>query len=386
MKPAAKLLLKLLILVLPFVIISIPILLSGEFLSGKLVSVLQQKYDFSILYGPIAESQYRFYKSESTRIVKPSVILMGDSRALVIHSFFFNEDIIFYNTGYTVTNTAEMQYFLESQDTSNMDVIIFALNHFSFNINWSDVGYPNHQDYITPHPPDYIANIKSQIDYLQSSRKAGKSVLTKNIFDTGLLGLNAVINSNGMLNDGSYFYGEIHYKEDDGQDTQGRMEDTLDRIENANRRFQHGERANPNAIHYLELFLQYCKDNDIYVICFAPPYAPIVNKAMKERGDAYAYQYETLEIVPRIFENFGYEFYDYTDASFLGCTDDFYLDGFHGSDVVFLRMFIDMIEHGSRLGRYCALDDLQIFNTERFSNTRLFETWKQYNKLTLLRH
>ncbi len=305
---------------------------------------------------------------------------MGDSRALQIRSFFFNPETAVYNAGYATNNTADMQYYLESQDISDIDVVIFALNHFSFNANWNKVSYPNHNDYIEP--TSTVTNVVSQMAYIINNMNMTE-IPVSDFLDMRLVGLNASINHNGMLNDGSYYYGEICEAADRGQSASERLANTLDRIENANDRFEHGEHADPDAILYLEEFLQYCKENDIYVICFAPPYAPTVNGAIKEKEDAYGYHYETLEVLPGIFDDYGFEFFDYTDVSFLGCTDDYFLDGFHGSDVVNLRMFINMIEQGSRLGEYCTLEDLQGYDTSRFSDIRILETWEQYNKISV---
>ena len=101
MRPINRFMLKLIVFLLPFIVISIPIILSGEFLTGKWVAILQHEHGRSILYGPAAEKQIRFYKAESTRIENPSVIIMGDSRALQVRSFFLDKHVKFYNTGYT---------------------------------------------------------------------------------------------------------------------------------------------------------------------------------------------------------------------------------------------------------------------------------------------
>jgi hypothetical protein len=306
---------------------------------------------------------------------------MGDSRALQVRDFFFNRDVDIYNAGYSVINTADMQYFLEVQDISNIDVVLFALNHFSFNTNWCDVSYPTDNSYTEP---AQSMNILSQMRYsIRSSMKIGKTIEVASLVDSNFVGLNAKFNRGGMLNDGSYYYGETYQEIDEGESIQKRLLDTIKSIENGNGRFVYGNQVNPNAVFYLKEFLQYCKDNGIYVICYAPPYAPTVNISMKAKGDSYAYQYELLKILPDVFRQYGFEFFDYTDASYLDCTDDYYIDGFHGSDVVFLRMFIDMIKHGSRLSDYCTLEYLQKYEESRFSNIRIFETWEQYNELTL---
>lgn len=370
---------KLIIFVVPLLILYAPVFLSGEHITGKAAAHRQHQDKQSILYGPAAENQFRYYKAESSRMIDPSVLLLGDSRALQVRSFFFDHGVNFYNAGYSVVHTADMQYFLEAQDVQNIDMVIIVLSHFSFNANFQDIEYPKHADY-KQMPSNGIFDAGIQAKYMWNSIKAGKFILA-NMSNKNAIGQNAKINFNGMLNDGSYYYGELFAKEDQRTEgTDDRLKDTLNRIKNASSRFEHGDSANPKAFHYLEQFLQYCKNNGIFVIAYAPPYAPAVNNAMLEKGEAYAYQYEMLETVPSIFKEYEFEFYDYTDAASLDCTDDFYLDGFHGSDVVFLRIFMDMMARGSLLNEYCSLEHLRAYDQNRYSDLRLMQTWEQYNR------
>lgn len=385
--PVIKLCVKLFIFLLPFCLFFSPVILSGEYFGGGYYAIRQNTDKQSMLYGPIAEDQYKYYKAEAARLANPSVLALGDSRALTIPAFFFKRDVSFYNAGYSVVDTADMQYFLEHQNTQDMDYVIISLSHFSFNSNFRDIEQPTHTDFSTQSSLHGVHGIDfaSSGQFFIKSLMAGNFAFVENTFKPNIAGLNAKANQNGMLNDGSYFYGEVFRKTASGQSAGDRVADTLNRIEHADRAFQHGEHVNPNAIDSLEEFLEFCTERNIYVIAYAPPYAPTVNEAMDQHGGDYGYQKEMLALLPSIFTAHGYEFHDYTDAAFLGCTDDFYIDGFHGSEVVFLRMFIDMIENGSRLKDICDLSDLQAYDMARFSDLRILQTWEEYNDLILNR-
>ena len=382
MKSAKKVCLKIIIFLLPLVIFFLPILLSGEHLDGGDVARLMHVDGRSLLYGPIIEDNYRYYKAESARLVKPSVLVVGASRALQIRSFFFNNDVAFYNAGFVTGNTADMQCFLEAQDPGSIDILIISLAQQHFNENIPFAPHPGYTDFSEPAEGSAVG-IDFLLNHLLWEIKTGKPVYGTGLWNMNIIGRTAKTIYTGMLNDGSFYYGYIYQQADTGQDAMDRMAGILARIENATDRYIHGEHVNPDAVNHLTQFLQYCRNNNIHVIAYVPSASPTVNDAIRAKGSAYGYRREMLAFVPAIFEEYGHEFYDYTDAAFLGCTEDFYIDGDHASDVVFLRMFIDMIERGSRLGDYCNVEDLQAYDRARFSDLRIFDTWEQYNGLWL---
>ena len=375
---------KLLLFVLPAAILFYPVLCSGEMANGGIVAVLQHVYNIPIIYGPLySETQYQYYKAAATQIREPEVLVIGDSRSLQIHDFFFKEDVNMYNAGYCAITTADIQYFLETcKGTSSVNTVIFPLSHFSFNENYQDVFYPDHNKY-----SDYkegVGSTFSQVVHrLYEDIQKGTLTLADYygiIKNTNAVGLNAKFNGNGILNSGAYYYGKT-YSEEDNHDSTYRIQDTLTRIKNANMRFEHGETASPSAIYYLREFLNYCEENEIYVISYAPPYAPSVNHAMEAKGEAYGYQEEMLRLVPEIFAEYSNaEFFDYTDISFLGCNDDYFIDGFHGGDVAFTRMFVDMISKGSRLKDLCDINALREYDRNRYSDLVLFSGVEEYIK------
>ena len=379
MKQVRIFFMKLMIFSLPLMFAFSPLLFSGESINSTNVARMQQSKD--VLFGTeYSEATYRYYKSEMTRLMNPEVLILGDSRPLQIRSSFFKDDITVYNASYSVINTEDMKYFLESQKNSNIRIVIISLSHFSFNANFADIITPTHDEYVNPIRGNGlpIPTVAKFILKDMADNKLGIRQYISTLFEVNSIGMNAKLNKNGMLPDGSFFYGNTYATCDTQPDPLPRLEDALNRISEGNMRFQYGKHANPKAFQSLESFLSYCSDNEIYVIAFAPSYAPSINDAMYARGEDYQYQVEMLEKIPSIFDKYGFEFYDYTNATHLGCTDFYYLDGFHGGDVVYLRMFIDMIEQGSLLGEICDVQKLRLIDSNKFSDIRIFSTLQDY--------
>jgi len=60
-----------------------------------------------------------------------------------------------------------------------------------------------------------------------------------------------------------------------------------------------------------------------------------------------------------VFSRYGYEFYDLTTMSSAVSTDNEALDGFHGSETVYMNMLIKMLDSGSIVGKYCDITELK---------------------------
>ncbi|MEH2957620.1 hypothetical protein [Candidatus Merdisoma sp. JLR.KK006] len=106
----------------------------------------------------------------------------------------------------------------------------------------------------------------------------------------------------------------------------------------------------------MEAFLAYCKVNGIKVIAFEPPFTASVVERIEAKGEKYQYMNEISSRIFDVFEKYQFEFYDYSDVANLGCgADSFFIDGFHGSEVVYIKMFQDMIQQGSCLELYCDI-------------------------------
>ncbi len=309
----------------------------------------------------------------SAKIVKPEVLIMGSSRAMQVRRFFFNDDITMYNAGYVTSNPVDMLDYLKLQDNEQLHTVILGLDQY-YLINASFNLY-NNPDVYTIDTYGVAATPVSDAKFFLSKMLAEPHAIPR-LFDDSFLGYNAVLNETGFIKDGSFFYGNlgrINHDSDGPRDIQSFIEAGIGNSSY----WLHGDTVSEQALINLQALLEYCHENQLHVIAFFPPYAPSIYKAMKELGN-WDYIWDAAALLPKVFDTYGFEFYDYSDVAFLGCTDKFFLDAFHGSDTAYLRMFIDMIEAGSHLGELCDLDSLKQYDANRYWDGLLLENLEAY--------
>ena len=105
--------------------------------------------------------------------------------------------------------------------------------------------------------------------------------------------------------------------------------------------------------------LYYCKNNNIYVVAILPPFANSVNMKMLQSGN-YKYMDSIYYKSNKIFEQYNFELWDMSNLNKYDSNDNETLDGFHGSEVSYLKMLIYLIENGSKLNDYTNLQKLKI--------------------------
>lgn len=80
----------------------------------------------------------------------------------------------------------------------------------------------------------------------------------------------------------------------------------------------------------------------------------------------YVYIFCLGESLEPIFTRYGFEFYDFSNSIAIGSSDKEMIDGFHGSEKTFLRLFIDMLQRGSFLNGYADKRELEnLLNNSR---------------------
>lgn len=177
-------------------------------------------------------------------------------------------------------------------------------------------------------------------------------------------GFNGKVKDTGFLNDGSCYYGFLYRYPEKSTDYQ--FVDTLSRIEEGRARFEYGEHVDNDTLEQLESLLQYCQENDIYVIGYLAPFAPCVYKTMSESGN-YGYLEEITPACQELFAKYDYAYFDYGDGAVLGATDAYFVDGFHGSEVVYGLMVEDMIKSDEMLASCIDNEKLAALLANAFS-------------------
>lgn len=145
------------------------------------------------------------------------------------------------------------------------------------------------------------------------------------------------------------------------------FKDTYRRIEQGIEQFEYGEEVDVQTLEYLDKLLEYCSKQHIQVIAFIPPFAPSVVDRMEGEGH-YKYLKKIMPSVQDMFDRYEYEIYDFTDVRKIGCDDSYFVDGFHGSDIVYSMIIKEMCGETSVLQEIVDFDKLNSMIDHRYSN------------------
>ncbi len=318
-------------------------------------TILEDEYFIGYGYN---ESNYRYLKFKSlSDLPRKEVVALGSSRVLQYRKQMFATS--FYNAGYTIDGIKEFAVFMKAIPKEKYPkYLIISLDQWMFNKNWDDLSEDKKPEYWSGSFTKN-ADIKT-ITNVWGDILKGKYGITFEKSDVKKIGLNANVNNKGFRSDGSMYYGsqiEMLLNNDENANDFNYSE-TLNRIKKGKSRFEYGDEVNEEALEALDKFLLFCKQNDIYVIGFLPPYADKVNAKMAETGK-YSYIKEIYPKAKPYFEKYNFEFYNFTHLSDVGSGDSETIDGFHGSETAYLRILIKMLEEGSALKNTTSLPKLK---------------------------
>ncbi len=350
-----KLFRKLLILGFPFLILlSVPGLVlfsSRELVSFKTITRIHNSNE-DLLIGPAYSNPDKYMKLNSTLERKPKVLALGSSRIMQVRSRFFKDSTQFYNAGGGIEKIRQFNFFINKLKTEDQpEILIIGLDQYFFNSSFDDLSQKNFES-------DYKDN-SSPLSYLFDNcfsiwgRVIKNKISVFGIFERNdkSVGLNAILNENGFNHDGSYYYGTRYTHPEEFIDYG--FKDTYQRIQTGVKRFQYGTQVNENAIASLNEFLKNCKERKIHVIAFLPPYAPSIVHKMRGLESKYSYIDKIGTRCRPYFADKDFKILDFTDMSFLGMSDENYIDGFHGSDKVYLRILMELAKADEKLSAYC---------------------------------
>lgn len=341
---------------------------SGEMLPVEKVVEMRVRSPGSVsMYGCLYSSPKLYYQWQVVLRTAPEVLAFGTSRNQEMRSEFFRAGVTFYNASNPASKLESYKYFVDSIPPGREpSVLIVGLDQFFFNRAW--------EYYSAPLPPasafspeqDYSEILKLGIpgvhrDLIRDGLPHGLISLRRD----GRIGLSALLDNNGLRADGSLSVNTARIKP-------SRHNDALRFVESGRSAFAYGFEVYPAALERLEEFLSACRARGIYVVAFLPPYAHCVYEAMSAKGDKYAYLARLRAVLPGVFRRHGFGFHDFTDLKDVGASDLETIDGYHGSEKAYLRLFIRMAGTDPRLGRLtdvpllkarlaAAADDFTVF-------------------------
>ena len=343
----------------PLLLLAGPVLISLEVV-GELIGceeIVEEQLAHDSLVAMAYSNPARCLKAKMVEARKPTIVALGSSRVMQFREFFFMKPKRFYNAGGAVARIRDFNAFLEEVDTEGIELFVIALDQYYFNHNFDDM---------TRSP-------KSFENRYSAMRVLRKQTLLQNYWEGKIdlarigrparIGLTALMYDEGFRPDGSYRSGRLIKFPELAEDID--FHDTYDRIEAGDRRFQYGAEVNPEAFDELDDFLSACQKRRIQVVAILPPYAHEVWGALMEHGEEeiadhrYAYMVDLPSTLQPLFDRYGFEFFDFSDIARVGSPDDETLDGFHGSEVAYLRLTLKMAETSRILGDYVDADQLE---------------------------
>ncbi len=361
---------KILFFIIPLVLSLIPpmffIITTGENFK-RIDSLILKEKPFLVGYA-FNEQNYKYLKWKTIiSHEKFDVMALGSSRVLSFRDQMF--DGSFYNAGYMISSINDFIPFLKSIPTEKLpNYLLIGLDQWMFNEAWDNLkNVPSTNNWsnsfkLKPNANTIINVWKNLLANKYNYRllKGDKSRVR--------IGINAVFNSSGFRNDGSFYYGgqieKLICKDETANDYN--YANTLDRISKGDRLFQHGNKVNKKALLELDRILQFCDSKQIKVAAFLPPFADKVNDKLNKSGN-YKYMDSIYLKSINLFRNYNYELYDFSKLETINSNDHETIDGFHGGEVTYLNLLIKILESDSNLNNISNIEQLRL-NLENRKN------------------
>ncbi len=348
-----------------FCLIQAPVFLSGELMPTRLVIATQDYIGEDFLYSKAHTEDTSYYKQIVTDQRGAEVLAIGTSRVLQIQGFFFEEDTSFYNAGLIASNLPDILLALQSMEEDSLpDVAILSLDEYFFNEEW----YAENDGGLFPQEP--VTGLElytaAAIGIYEEICRTPEFYLTL-CQSPCKIGTGAKGFDHGYGLDGAYTYGSVYAAP---AATSVRIKETVDNVKYAAGRYHTGDTVSSDALDTLREIAVFCQEHDITLVTLTPPLCTSAIEEMEERGDM-GYFFQIADAVSAVAAEEGFEFYNVSDPAILDADDDYFIDGFHGSDVLYLRMLIQMVRQGSCLSAYVSLDDLTIMNENALSTLQV---------------
>lgn len=365
-----KYLYRILIYIGPFFLLCVPFfaagVVSGEIFDFDMLISMQNESEDKLV-GMAYNEQTTYYKLKNANARKPDVLALGTSRVMQFREEYFETS--FYNCGGSVKgHYNEYSNFLKNMDEEALpEYLIVGLDAWNFNAETQrhENIYDDYQQIVQTECSEFSIIKRAGVDYF-----LGKWKMNDLFHGYDNIGFNGMVYGDGFRKDGSYFYRDSIMSPQNSDDY--KYKDTFARIETGTAGYEYGRKVNLETLQCLEDFLLYCKEKDIMVIAFLPPYCPSVYDRMEKTGE-YRYIGEIAPAVKELCDKYGYEVYDFTDIRQLDCDDSYFVDGFHGGEVAYAVMLREMCIEDSRLCEVTNMERLEDRINNRFSNKLFVE-------------
>lgn len=280
---------------------------------------------------------------------QPKIIALGTSRVLPIRERFFTQPQLFYNCGRSVGKLQDLIGFINSYPGEKPQIMLLGLDQDFFNVEDEDLLRPSRS--YSWQDGTYGTRLSKGTKALLKSLRDGE-VTTGNTLPVAsdYIGRNARLYQEGYRRDGSYCYGRTFRQV--GVKSKYDFGNTIRRIDKGKGRFATAKSINPKTLRQLADFLECCKNNNIHVVAFLPPYAGKVYDRFGQDAGSYPHVFDLHNQLKPLFVSHGLVCEDYSDIRSLGANDFETTDGFHGSEVCYLKLLNKLSKEDKVLASY----------------------------------
>jgi hypothetical protein len=324
---------------------------TGEFYPLDQMIKIQQKNDVLVLLGTQYIDPHLKYKNANT--ANWDILVLGTSRMHQIREDFFIDGITFYNTATAVHNLNHYIKFIEALEVFPR-FLVFNLDPWQFNKNYLETDWAKMVDEIVS---DYKSSYKydplKQFQAMLLMLKDGSLKFPQKFNNLQNIGFTAAVYGEGWRKDGSYYWKRA-LDMDRYKNATAYME-CIPSIDKGYWLFVHDPEDGQlyeDSIKLVEKILSLCKERNIMVVAFLPPFTPSIYNRLMENGH-YTYMTQVYPALLPLFQEYGYELYDFTASDMVD--DSMTFDGWHPDERGAYNILLSIKERNSALADYIRI-------------------------------
>jgi hypothetical protein len=337
---------------------------SKEYYSPEQALLFQQKNPKTIVGFAYSGDSATFKELLVTK-KNPAVFSLGTSRVGEFRKEFFHDSEQFVTASNAISSIDDMKTFVEKLPSNNQQkILILGLDQ---NMFWSSRSKESkRQSNFERMKKFFLIEWKEPyLDYF--SGKFSPKELWKKSANSKNIGLSGIIKNDGFRNDGSYQYSTLLTVKEREKTLKVSIDALVTMFQKERSSSDFKEPVSKKALSSLNELLMLCKKRNIHVIGFLPPYPSVTYHELIRVDDIYKERMLQLpKIAKKVFSDYGFTFFDFSDSTILGEHDNEFVDSAHATDKYYLRMTIFMAKKDKQLEKYVDIQKAQqlLKNTE----------------------
>lgn len=332
----------LIIFLLPSIVVFLQYIYLKQIYEIKSIEkIVERQIEKNSIYGAAFNSNVFNYKLSLIKKVNPEIIALGSSTIMTLKQEIFEKSFI--NAGGAMNNVDEGILFVQELEKlqTKPKFVILNLDFWWFNKvynQYDNKDFLHHKNTVDKINLNTLYNFNKSL-FLKKIPLYSLNYIFKNndmvnrYTSQDSLGLSAITKGSGYKIDGSYDYGNLLFGDGDADI---KFQNTLNRIENQNARFQIGEIPDQKEINKLKYLITSIENLNLDYVVLIPPISSTVYSRI-DRNKNYSYIYKTFEILKDHIKGNIKIFFD---PNFSNSNDCEFIDGFHPGSVSFAKIFL----------------------------------------------